>query len=49
MVAATVAESITETVNSRVGLATRAIYEIRTIVEDSRADKLGAVQVGLEL
>ena len=36
-------------VNSRIGLAKRSIYEIRTVVEDIRADHIGAVQVGLEL
>ena len=45
----TVCESITDTVESRPGLAKRAIYEIRTIVEDSQADSLGAIQLGLNL
>ena len=48
-ISATVSESITATVNSRIGLATRGIYEIRAIIEDSRADSLGAIQVGLNL
>ena len=44
-----VQESVTDTVNSRIGLAKRSIYEIRCIVEDSRANSLGAIQVGLDL
>ena len=44
-----VRESVTATVNSRIGLAKRSIYKIRSIVEDSRANSLGAIQVGLEL
>ena len=45
----TVGETVTNTVNSRLGLAKRAIYEIRCVVEDSRADHIGAVQLGLNL
>ena len=45
----TVAESVTDTINCRIGLAKRAVYEIRTIVEDHRADQIGAIQVGLDL
>ena len=48
-IAATVSDSITATVNSRIGLATRGIYEVRAIIEDSRADVLGAIQVGMNL
>ena len=49
LLSSTVTESVTDTINSRLGLAKRAIYEIRTIVEDSRAEHLGAIQVGLDL
>ena len=49
LLSSTVSQSVTDTVNSRIRLARRSIYEIRTIVEDSRADYLGAVQVGLDL
>ena len=49
LLSATVRQSITATVDNRINHAKRAIYEIRTIVEDSRADSLGAVQLGLEL
>ena len=44
-----VSETVSNTINSRIGLAKRSIYEIRTVVEDIRADHIGAVQVGLEL
>ena len=45
----TVSQSVTDTVNSRIGLARRAIYEIRTIIEDSRAGVIGSIKVGLSL
>ena len=49
MLAASVSQSVSETVGSRIGIAKRAIYEIRTIIEDSRANYLGAIEVGLNL
>ena len=49
LLAPTVCQSVTDTVNSRVGVARKAVYEIRTIIEDSRADSVGAFQVGLNL
>ena len=48
-IAATVKDSILATINNRIGLATRGIYEIRGIIEDSRADSLGAIEVGMNL
>ena len=45
----TVSDSIAATVSHRLGLATRAIHEIRTVIEDVRADSIGAVEVGLTL
>ena len=44
-----VAGSVVATVSHRLGLASRAIYEIKAVIEDSRADSLGAVEVGLTL
>ena len=49
LLASSVRQSVTGTVNLRINLAKRAIYEIRTIVEDSRADSIGAIQLGLDL
>ena len=49
ILASTVAQSVTDTVNSRVGIARRTVYEIRTIVEDSRAGVMGSFQVGWNL
>ena len=44
-----VAGSVAATVSHRLGLASRSIYEIKAVIEDSRADSLGAVEVGLTL
>ena len=43
------AESAALTVNKRKGLATRSIFEIRTIVEDCRSIVCGGLSVGLEI
>ena len=48
-VAGSVVESATATVNHRLGLASKAIQEIRVVIEDSRADSLGAVETGIML
>ena len=48
-IAATVSDSITKTVDKRAGLALKASYEIRTVVEDYRAPKSGAIKIGLDL
>ena len=40
LLAPSVRQFISGTVDSRINLAKRAIYEIRTIVEDSRADSI---------
>ena len=42
---ATAAESIAATVDKRLGIATKALYEARAIVEDSRADSIGGLTV----
>ena len=47
--AGSVAESVAATVSHRLGLASRSIFEIKAVIEDSRADSLGAVEVGLTL
>ena len=49
LLSSTVSQSVTDTVNSRIGLARRAVYEIRTIIEDSRASVVGSIQVGLNI
>ena len=47
--AQTVSDSISVTVSNRIGLASRSIYEIRAIIEDSRSQSLGSVEVGINL
>lgn len=42
-------ESIHITVRKRIGLATSAIYEIRTIVDDTRSDSIGGLTVGFQI
>ena len=49
VLAGSVSQSVTATVNARIGLAKRAVYEIRSIMEDSRANAIGAVQVGMNI
>ena len=44
-----VSGSVAATVNHRLGLASRSIFEIKAVIEDSRADSLGSVEVGLTL
>ena len=41
--------SIECTIKKRVGLATSAIYEIRSVVDDCRSKLCGSLQVGLEI
>ena len=47
--AGTVAESVTETVNKRIAIASKAIYEMRTVIEDCRAEAAGGILVGFQL
>ena len=47
--AATVEKSIETTVNQRIGLATRAVFEIRTVIENTRAECIGAIETGMNL
>ena len=42
-------ESITLTINKRIGIAKKAVYEIRSIVEDSRSQVVGGIKTGLLL
>ena len=42
-------ESVHQTVTRRIGTAKQAILEIRTVVEDTRADRLGAVNVAFNI
>ena len=44
-----VAESISLTINKREGLARKAIYDIKNIVEDCRSQVIGGVKTGLLL
>ena len=46
---ATAADSVVTTVNKRIGLATRAIYEARAIVEDKRSDIIGGLVASFEI
>ena len=49
VLAPTASESVRDTVASRVGLAKRSVYEIRTIIEDIRAKSLGSIEDGLHI
>ena len=49
ILAASVNESIAATVARRIGIATRNIYEIRAIIEDSRANTVGGITVAFKL
>ena len=40
-----VSDSITITINKRIGVAIKSIYDARAIVEDCRANSLGGLQV----
>ena len=42
-------ESVHMTVLKRVGLAKRSIYEIRSIIEDKRADCLGGFNIAIDI
>ena len=42
-------DSVHQTVIKRIGLANHAIYEIRSIVEDSRATTIGGINVGYSI
>ena len=48
-VADTVAASIAATVTKRLGIATRAIYEAKAVVEDSRAEAVGGLVVMFDI
>ena len=43
--AATACDSVIATVSKRLGVATRAIYDARAVVEDSRAQSVGGITV----
>ena len=47
--AGSAAETVATTVSHRLGVAKRTIYEIRAVIEDRRADTLGAVEIALRL
>ena len=42
-------DSVHQTVTNRVGVAKKAILDIRTVIEDTRANKLGALSLAYEL
>ena len=44
-----VSDSITFTINKRVGLAKKSIFEIKNIVEDCRSQVAGGIKTGLLL
>ena len=48
-IAATAAESVAATVDKRIGLATKAIFEARAIIEDSRSESIGGFTVMLDI
>ena len=45
----TAADSVSITVNKRIGVATRTIFEIRSIIEDCRAEKIGGILLAFQL
>ena len=47
--APTLEASVHQTVLKRIGLANHSIYEIRTIIEDSRASTIGGINVGYSI
>ena len=47
--APSVADSVSATVTRRLGIATRAIHEIRSVIESKQANSIGAVELGLTL
>ena len=44
-----VAHSVTSTVNKRYGIALKAIYEIKTIIEDTRSNVTGSFITAMKL
>ena len=44
-----VEESIHQTVIRRLGIANHAAYELRSIVEDTRAEKIGGINVAFDI
>ena len=47
--ASSVADSVSTTVDTRIGLAPRSIYEIRAVIEDARASVLGGIPMAIQL
>ena len=43
----TVSESVTLTINKRVGLVRKAIFEIKIIIEDCRSKVAGSINTGI--
>ena len=48
-IGSSVSESITLTINKRIGLAKKSIFEIKNIVEDCRSKVIGGLKTGLLL
>ena len=46
---ATCEESVHKTVLKRIGIAKKAVYEVRAVVEDKRANQVGGFNVALEI
>ena len=46
---ATAAESVAATVDRRIGVATKAIYEARAVVKDSRSEAIGGLTVMFDI
>ena len=44
-----VSDSVASTMSHRLGIASKAIHEVRAVIEDARADSIGAVEAGLTL
>ena len=45
----TVEESIHQTVIKRIGIAKKAVFEVRAVIEDKRSNKIGGFNVALEI
>ena len=44
-----VSDSVSSTINKRIGLATKAIFEIKSVVEDTRSKAVGGILSGVLL
>ena len=48
-IASTTADSVSTTVKKRIGVATKAIFEARAVIEDSRANVIGGITLAFQI